>query len=141
MRRGITLLAIILIVGNLLPEIQGLLPDRIRNEPINHWFIKPGFKLLDASGKQIDVTFSWWWKMLMDDMNLVLIFFAFALVAEDFNRTLFYIISIFVIYHIIDAFMLVWDFKQTNGVYWILIFSMIISILLLLRRHKMKMVK
>lgn len=140
MRRGITLVAIILIIGNVLPEIQGLMTEKTRNEQFNV-FLKPGFKLLDASGKETGIAFSWWWKMVMDDMNLVLIFFVFALIVQDLNRTLYYIVCIFVVYHIIDAFMLVWDFKQTNGIYWILIFSMIISILLLLRRHKMKKVK
>lgn len=122
----------ILVIGTILPEVQGLLPEHIRAKVV-HIFLKPGFI------PPYDVTFSWWLKMLLDDFNLIVIFFVLAKLSR--GTRLFYPALILFLYHVVDAFMMVWDFKQSYDIYWVLLVSSIIPIFILLRKRTLKMVK
>jgi hypothetical protein len=123
-------LATILVIGTILPELQGLLPDYIRDKTVS-LFLKPGFHL--------QLALSWWIKMLFDDFNLIAIFFVLAKVSRE--TKLFYPALILFLYHVVDAFMLVWDFKQSYSIYWVLLVSSIIPIFIMLRKGHLKLVK
>jgi hypothetical protein len=138
-RSMVVILSIILMVGDVLPEIQGFMPDKTRNEQL-YVFMKPGFKLLDASGKEVGIAFSWLWKTVGDDFNFILIYFVMAMMARN-ERLLFYVISVRFFYHIIDPVLLIWNFKQTYEIYWFLLLTSILCICFILKEPKMKMVK
>lgn len=131
-RKTITILVILLLTGNMLTHLWGWLPAQWTNEQFNI-FLKPGFDL--------KISFAWYVKELTDDLNMAIIFVVMAIIAEKQSHLLFVILSIFFMYYIIDAFLLIWNFKQTKEIYWISSLLLIISIVLLLREPKMRMVK
>jgi len=96
-------------------------------------FLKPEFHLQVAA--------AWYVKELTDDLNIALIFFVMGMVVKQFSNQLHAVATIFCVYHLIDAFMLIWDFKQTREIYWVSSMARLIAITFLFKDHKMKLVK
>jgi hypothetical protein len=132
MRRVTVILATILITGNLMTESWGWLPERWTNQQFD-LFMKPGFHL--------SISFAWYMKMLMDDINSVLVFYVLAVVSDLFSRTLFYVVGVLLLYHVVDAFLLIWDFKQTKEIYWVMLVVSVSAILILLRKKGLKIIR
>jgi hypothetical protein len=132
MKKLITISALLLIVGNILTECWSWLPNSWMDSEFD-LFLKPGFHL--------KVTTAWYVKELMDDLNIITVFFVFAIISSRISPNLFYIVCVFFFYHVVDAFFLIWDFKQTTEMYWVLLAASIVSIYFLLRKHEMKSVK
>jgi hypothetical protein len=80
-------------------------------------------------------------KFMADDLLTIGIYYIMAQMAKMIHKTLFYIISVFLVYHVIDALLFIWDFKRTYGIYWLLVLSSTATVLVLLRTDKMKLVK
>ena len=127
-----TTLAILLISGNILTHAWGWMPEKWQNQNFD-FFIKPGFHL--------KITFSWWMKELMDDLNKLFVLFVMSMIANEVSRTLFKIVFVFFLYELMDFWLLLWDYKQTKVIYWIMTIAVITSLFILLRKHRMKMVK
>ena len=87
------------------------------------------------------VSAGWLVKEICDDVNTVLIFFVMGMMVKSFSHSMYAVATIFCIYYVIDAFMLIWDFKQTREIYWVSSMASMIAITFLFKDHKMKMVK
>jgi len=133
MKRSIeTTLAILLITGNMLTHLWGFMPGKWSNQKFD-LFIKPGFHL--------DITFAWYMSLIMDGLNKVIVLFVTATIANYISRTLFKVVFIFMLYEVMDFWLLLWNFKQTKEIYWVMTIAVISSLLILHRKHGMKLVK
>lgn len=75
----------------------------------------------------------WWYvKMTCDDLLLVVTYFVLARVAYRYSIKLFMIACVFSLYHLIDGYMFWYNYKQSHWLYWALMASVILSILLLI---------
>ncbi len=118
--------------GNLVTELWGWLPERWTNQNFD-LFLRPEFHL--------NLSMAWYLKEMMDDLNSVIIFFVIGMIVKPFSYQLHAVATIFCVYHVVDAFMLIWDFKQTREIYWVSLMASIIAITFLFKDHKMKLVK
>ena len=124
--------AIILIVGNNLTHLWGWLPREWTEENFDV-FLKPEFHL--------QVSLAWYLKELTDDLNTVLIFFVLGMLVKPFSHSMYAVATIFCFYHVIDSFMLIWDFKQSREIYWVSSMACLIAITFLFKEQKLKLVK
>lgn len=124
--------AILLIAGNTITELWGWLPEKWTDQQIDI-FLKPEFHL--------QVSVAWYLKELCDDFNTIIIFFVMGMLVRPFSHSMFAVVTIFAIYHIIDAFMLIWDFKQTREIYWVSVMMSMIAVTFLLKDNNSKVVK
>jgi hypothetical protein len=132
-RKTVILSALLLIAGNNLTHLWGWLPEKLMNEQIDI-FLKPEFHL--------NIVAAWYLKEITDDLNTVLIFFVMGMLVKPFSHSMYAVATIFCVYYVIDAFMLVWDFKQTREIYWVSSMASMIAITFLFNDdHKMKLVK
>jgi hypothetical protein len=133
MKRNIeTVLALLLIVGNVLTHLWGWMPGKWQNAKFDY-FLKPGF--------HYEMSFAWWLHDLMDCLNKVIVLFVTAMIATEISRTLFRVVFVFLLYEVADFWLLLWDYKQTKEIYWVMSAALIVSLLIVLRKHGMKMVK
>ena len=132
MRRIEVVYAFLLMIGNMLTHLWGWMPRKWLEQKFD-LFIKPGF--------HYEVSFGWYMKMAMDDLNKVVVLFVMSMIANEVSRTLFKVVFIFMLYEVLDFWLLLWDFKQTKEVYWVMSIAVITSLFILLRKHRMKMVK
>jgi hypothetical protein len=123
---------IFLIASNALTELWGWLPSEWTDQNFDV-FLRPEFHL--------NVSLAWYLKELMDDLNSVMIFFVMGMLVKPFSNSMYVVATIFCVYHVIDSFMLIWDFKQTREIYWVSIMASLIAITFLFKDHKMKLVK
>jgi hypothetical protein len=131
-RRTVIIAALLIIGGNNLTHLWGWLPDEWMEEKIDI-FLKPEFHLQVAA--------AWYVKELTDDLNTILIFFVMGMIAKPLSYSMHAVATIFSVYYAIDAFMLIWDFKQTREIYWVSSMACLIAITFLFKEQKMKLVK
>jgi hypothetical protein len=124
--------AILLIVGNTLTELWGWLPESWTDQTFD-LFLRPEFHL--------QISLAWYLKMLMDDLNSVVIFYVMGMLVKPFSYSMHAVATVFCVYQVVNAFMLIWDFKQTREVYWVSMMASLIAITFLFKEPKMKMVK
>ena len=79
--------------------------------------------------------------LVMDGLNKVIVLFVTATIANYISRTLFKVVFIFMLYEVMDFWLLLWNFKQTKEIYWVMTIAVISSLLILHRKHGMKLVK
>lgn len=132
MNRFIIIVAVILIIGHLLTEAYPFLPAAWREKQLDI-FIKPGFHM--------PLNFSWYMKFMADDLLTIGVFYIMTQMAKLINRTLFYISSIFLVYHVVDAMLFIWNFKRSTEIYWVLLSCSIIAIFILLRPRPLKIIR
>lgn len=77
----------------------------------------------------------------MDDLNSIIVLFIMAMLVKPHSYTFFYIICTIFIYRVVDALLLIWDFKQTKEIYWALLLASTISIIVLIKKHGLKIVR
>jgi hypothetical protein len=121
-----------LIAANALTELWGWLPERWTEQNFDI-FLRPEFHL--------QVSLAWYLKELMDGLNEVVIFYVIGMLVKPLSHPMYAVATIFCVYHLIDSFMLIWDFKQTREIYWVSLMASLIAITFLFKEHKMKMVK
>lgn len=127
------ILAVILIaVSTLLTETHSFILNKYPkaiNETVDI-FLSPHYK------QQVNVF--WMIKMTFESLNLISIFFALMILFSD--NKLFYIFGLFFIYYVLDFFLLMWNFKETAEIYWVMgALCLIFTILLLIFNPKYKM--
>lgn len=118
MKQLIIFIAIALIAGHLLTEasifIQWRWPQT--REIYVHPFIRGSYRWYDDRG----VNILWWVYYCANDFLWVIVVFCLTKIAFYFSTRLFYIGCVFFVYHLIDGFMLWYDYKQSSGKYWLL---------------------
>jgi hypothetical protein len=133
MKRLTIILCVLLIVGHLLTELGSVLylinrPKSWRIDPfLSPWYEFPG-------GQGIDVY--WWIKWVTDDLLWCITFFTLAKVSYQFSFRLFLVACIFFLYHVIDSFMLWWNYKTSYWLYWVMIAAVILTIISLFMPEK-----
>lgn len=128
MRRIVITLVVLLITGHLLTEaasIASMISPALMEQKVN-LFYTGGFEME-----------RWWYvKMTCDDLLLVITYFCLARIAYQYSIKLFMIACVFTLYHTIDGYMFWYNYKQSHWLYWALLASVILSILLLILPFK-----
>lgn len=75
----------------------------------------------------------WWLKYNSDQFLMCSVFVVMAIIAHMVSRRLWIISLIFLSYHIVDWFMLWYDYKQSHVMYWLLIADIIAAVIVLVR--------
>lgn len=122
MKKLTVILCALLIVGHMLTELGSILYLVYRPQA---WRIDP---FLDSDyefpgGEGIDLY--WWIKWVTDDLLWCITYFVLAKIAYQYSFRLFLIGSIFFLYHVIDHFMLWWNYKTSYWLYWIMLAAII----------------
>lgn len=63
----------------------------------------------------------WWIKYCTDDFSWIIVMFVLCRVAAKYSFRMFTIAGLWFLYHIIDAFMLWYNYRTGHYVYWILV--------------------
>lgn len=122
----VIILSLMLIIGHGLTELHSIVYalDPTLADTEMDLFLDPSFKF--------DLSFQWYVKMFMDGFLNLLMMFIIAQLARDYSKVLFWVAVVYALYHILDLFMFVWNYKRTVGVYWSLIGVSTIGLTLLL---------
>jgi len=123
MGREVKILAALLIVGHLFTELHSVV-----------LFIDPNIKqvsvdLFLCNNFKFDLSLLWYIKMVGDDLLWCSTYYVMAKIAYKYSFTLFLVAGIYFIYHLIDSFLFLYNYKQTYWVYWSLLIVSVISIL------------
>lgn len=136
MRKNETFYSIILLLSAAATELHSTLAaifPELKKGIKRDLFWSPTFKM------EIDLL--WYIKIIFDNLFLVTILFIAASVTYYVSKKMFYVFSIFLLYNIIDFFSFCWNFKQTEGMYWIfLIFVFIAILMVIFKRNNMRAV-
>ncbi len=124
--------SIALLISAALTELHSFLaaifPSLTKNNGVKRdLFWSPKFKM------EIDVL--WYIKMICDSIFLMTVLFVGAMVTWHTSKKLFFVFSIFLFYNFFDFFSFLWNYKQTTGLYWIFLFCLIASVLMIIFKH------
>jgi hypothetical protein len=126
MRKQIIIIGIGLILFHSLTELHSLIT--VLNKQVSglsvDLFLSPAYKML--------LQFCWYLKMNFDSLLVIATYYFFAWVASKYSRRLFYIASVWFLYHVLDLYMFWWNYKSTYWVYWCLLIAGTIQTVLLL---------
>lgn len=127
------IICILLIFGHLLLESGAALQiyNDYRRIYINPFF-SPTYEWYDPKG----ISYYHWVQMNCVEFLWCVTFFVLAKVAYQYSYRLFRVGCIFFLYHIIDWFMMWWDYKTSNLFYYYLNGAIIISIIAMLVPEK-----
>lgn len=130
MRRLIIWYGTLLIFGHLITEAHSVLyaisPDTAGTKLDLFWCSYP----------VLDIEVQWYVKMLCEDLNICLIFFVLTNITYRFSSALFFVSSVFFLYHVIDVFLFCYNYKRTASVYWVLLAAAIASVIFLIIKRK-----
>lgn len=118
-------MSVSLIIGHVLTEahsLVSLLFPESANMEVNWFWQKIDFK----------INILWWIKLITDDLLWCIVFFVMALIAKQYSLRLYFIVSVYFFYHVIDLFLFMYNYKQTTLVYWGLLGATIISTIALI---------
>jgi hypothetical protein len=88
------------------------------------------YDLFISSDFKMQLPVKWYLKMQFDSFLVLLILFLWGSTAQYYSRRLFYTLTIWVLYHGVDIWMFMYNYKSTWWVYWsMLIFAMAIIII------------
>lgn len=126
MKIKILIIGIGLIFFHLLTELHSLLNYKYPSVAQTQVdiFLSKTYKMLLA--------IQWYLKMSLDDLMVISTYFFFAWVANKYSRKLFFIISIWFFYHLLDLYMFWWNYKSTYWAYWSLLLIAVIQTIILL---------
>jgi hypothetical protein len=122
-------IAILLIFSHIALEFGELLEHLftgISNKYIDP-FLDPNYKFPIPEGIQL----KWWVKYVCDDFLLITCFFALTVISYKVSWRLFRVSFVFFVYHLLDHFLLWWNYRSSHWVYWIMGFSYIVAILVI----------
>jgi hypothetical protein len=97
--------------------------NRFENVYINP-FRSPDYQWYDAKG----ISLYHWVQMNMIEFMICTIFFIFTIAVNKYSFRLFLIGCIFFLYHIVDWFMLWWDYKTSVLFYYFINAAVLLSI-------------
>lgn len=102
---------VLLLVTHFLCEVPSILTELFPKWAIQKkdLFLSPSFKY--------PIKINWWLKYLSGDLFEVITYYCFAKVSKHYSNTLFLIIFVLLVYHVIDAFFFLWDFKTSHWIY------------------------
>lgn len=95
-------------------------------------FWSPSFKM--------DIDVLWYINMIFEALFVITILFIGASGFFRSSKKLFYVFTILLLYKIIDFFSFCWNFKQTVGMYWVLLLSATIILIIIFKRNVMRAV-
>lgn len=136
MNRKVIILSVLLIIGHILTELHSFIfkvyPQTYSLE--YDLFLSPSYKM--------KINFLWYIKMVFDNLLILIVFFVLAKIALSYSRGLFYVVVIYIFYHIADFLSFVWDYKSSHGIYWFLLACTTASVLTVIfyHYHKLKAV-
>lgn len=126
MGRTIIIAAALLIFGHSLSELSEVV-ERFRVSGSVYPFVHPPAWASDG------INVLWWIKYNTDQALMVICFIVFTMIAKLCSRRLWIIALIFLSYHIVDWFMLWYDYKQSHVMYWLLIADVIAACVVLVK--------
>lgn len=131
MKKFTLIIGIGLIVIHLLSEAHSVLyllrPD-IANQNANGWFVR---------AQTFYIAVEWWLKMYTDQLLLCMTYFMMAAIAYRYSVRLFLIIFLYALYHTLDTYLLLFNWKQGFAKYYVLLaFTIAATILLLIPEKK-----
>lgn len=133
MRTFSIIICILLIFGHGLLESGALLQRYNNYTPVYiDPFWSPDYKWFDQKG----ISFYHWVQMNCVEFLWCTTFFVLAKVAYKYSFRLFLIGCVFFIYHVIDWFMLWWDYKTSYLFYWFLNGAIVMAIVSLFAPEK-----
>lgn len=125
----ITIIAILLIFGHFQTSIAAraakIWPE-LKTTNIKP-FIRKSYEFPIKEG----INVLWWIKYCCEDFLWIITMFCFAKVSYIVSFRLFLVCCVFFIYHLVDGFMLWYDYKTSSGLYWLLDIACFLSVLLL----------
>lgn len=127
------ILCILLITGHLLTEMGSVF--YLMYKPTIYYinpFLSPTYEFSNPKG----IDLYWWIKYVTEDLLWCVTFFVLAKVAYQYSFRLFMVASIFFAYHVVDGFMLWWNYKTSYWLYWVLYGAVILCILSLFAPEK-----
>lgn len=120
------IICILLIFGHLLLESGALLQRYNDFRPVYiDPFLSPSYKWYDEKG----ISAYWWIQNNCVEFLWCVTFFVLAKVAYQYSFRLFLVGCVFFLYHVIDWFMMWWDYKTSNLFYYFLNGAIILAIL------------
>lgn len=116
MRRLPIALCIILVLGHLLTESGELIEHAIPElkQVYIHPFISSSYKFPYPEG----INILWWIYYCTNDLLWIFTFFCAAVIASNYSFRLFRVCAVFFVYHVIDHFMLWYNYKTGHVLYW-----------------------
>lgn len=126
-------IAVLLILSHVTLESAELLEHLfygLSNQYINP-FLNPSYHFPVIKGQPEGIRLVWWVKYVCDDFLLIATFFAMSVISYKVSWRLFRVSVVFFVYHLVDHFLLWWDYRSSHLVYWIMGISYIIAILLI----------
>jgi hypothetical protein len=87
-------------------------------------------------GDKEGIYLHWFIKYCCNEMQDIIFFFVLAKAAYQFSFKLFLISWVFFGYHVIDAFMLLYNYKTSHWIYWLLNGCIVIGVVLIIRPEK-----
>lgn len=80
----------------------------------------------DAEG----IPILWWVKYCTDDFQWVLTMFVLTKVAAKYSFRMFQVAGVWFMYHVFDSFMLWYNYRQSNWLYWVVLLAIVVSTVL-----------
>ncbi len=133
MDRLAKVVGILFIVGHIMTETHGFL---------YHFYPKSETIYLDlfwSSSFKLKLNVLWYFKTFFDDGLLVLILYSVARMVYERSIKLYMIAIIYMLYHIVDIFCFMYNYKQTWEIYWALLYASTAATLILIIPHREKM--
>lgn len=117
-------MAALLVCGHLFTEVSAILVKiwpEVMSKKVN-LFYTGGYEM------------EYWWYIYFSSQDLlwVITYFVLARVSYQYSIKLFMIACVFALYHTIDGYMFWYNYKQSHWLYWALMASVILCILLLI---------
>lgn len=132
MKKFTIIIGVLLILFHALTELHSILfaaNPTLANKEVDP-FLKKDFSQ--------PILFLWYIKFLADDILWCISYFCMALIAHKYSQKVFLIVCVYFVYHIIDQFLFMYNYKRTYAVYWVMLAASIISIMILLWPMKKK---
>lgn len=130
MRKLIIWYGVLLIIGHILMEAHSVLYAFYpKSATIN-------LDLFWSRSFKMKINILWYIKMIGDDLSTIITFYVLTNIAYRFSSALFFVSSVFFLYHIIDLFLFCWNYKRTASVYWVLLAASILSVVFIITKKK-----
>lgn len=137
--KWITIFCVLLVFGHVLTEaaeiMQSVNPG-LASTKINPWIDRDFVFYNDPEG----IKLMWFVKYFTDDILWIITFFCFTMLAYRLSLRLFLAGCIFTLYHVIDLFMLWYNYKTFTWLYWYLATACVCAIICLFIPEKRRAV-
>lgn len=76
---------------------------------------------LDQKAMPNGISLLWWIKMFTDEVLICYVFYDYAMTALRTSRKKFAVVFSFFVYHVFDGVMFLYNFKQAQWIYWVML--------------------